>query len=127
MNIREFKETDTEEVVSLWEECGLTVAWNDPRKDISRKLADKRNLFLVGVFNRSIIASVMGGYDGHRGCINYLAVSPQYQGRRFGELIIREVEARLLNLGCPKINILVRTSNEKIIRFYEKIGYKPDH
>ena len=126
MNIRPFHETDTEALVDLWQACGLTVPWNDPRKDIARKLQVGREFFLVGELNGRLIASVMGGYEGHRGWINYLAVHPDFQQQGYGCVIMTAVEEKLLAAGCPKINLQVRESNTGVIRFYEKIGYKND-
>ncbi len=126
MKIREYSESDLEGVISLWNECGLTVPWNDPRKDISRKLQEQPDLFLVGEINGNVIASGMGGYDGHRGSIYYLAVSPQFRKTGFGKEIMKEIEDRLLELGCPKINLLIRTSNEQVIEFYKGLDYKTD-
>ena len=74
MKIRAFDELDQEAVIQLWHDCNLIVAWNDPVKDISRKLLVDRDLFLVGEFDGEIVGTVMGGYEGHRGCINYLAI-----------------------------------------------------
>ncbi len=127
MNIRLFQETDTEALVALWQACGLTVPWNDPRKDITRKLQVGREFFLVGELNGHLIASVMGGYEGHRGWINYLAVHPDFQGLGYGRRIMTAVEEKLLAVGCPKINLQVRESNSGVIQFYETIGYKNDH
>ncbi|MCD4650417.1 MAG: GNAT family acetyltransferase [Candidatus Cloacimonetes bacterium] len=123
MKIREFVESDTEQVVSLWKECGLTVSWNDPYEDIARKLPDKRNLFLIGEIDGIVIACVMGGYNGHRGGVNYLAVSPRHRKQGYGKQLMNEVEKLLLKLGCPKINIEIRSTNEKVIEFYKRLGY----
>ena len=62
MLIRAFHEADTEQVVALWEACGLLRPWNDPRRDIARKLEVQRELFLVGVEegNGEVIASSEG-------------------------------------------------------------------
>ena len=120
------QKTDIEQVIKLWEACGLTVAWNDPGKDIDRKLSEHSDLFLVGTMDDQIIACAMGGYDGHRGSINYLAVSSIYQNKGYGKQILNEIESRLLDLGCPKINLMVRTSNKKVIKFYERLNYKID-
>ena len=76
--IRPSQEGDEEAVVFLWNMCKLTVPWNNPYKDISRKLNVQSELFLVGYLEDKLIASVMGGYDGHRGWINYLAVNPDF-------------------------------------------------
>ncbi len=126
MQIRQFQALDESAVVDLWQTCGLTRSWNDPRKDIARKLAVGPELFLVGEMDRAVMASVMGGYDGHRGWINYLAVRPRYQRRGFGQALMRTVEQRLEKLGCPKINLQIRTSNAAVLSFYRALGYEQD-
>jgi ribosomal protein S18 acetylase RimI-like enzyme len=126
MLLRTFQEHDQAGVIQLWHECGLTVAWNDPVKDIERKLSIGRDLFLVGEVDGNIIASVMGGYEGHRGWINYLAVSPQQQRKGYGRQIMLAIEDVLAVKGCPKINLQIRTNNHNVIAFYEAIGFKID-
>ncbi|MCA9014725.1 MAG: GNAT family acetyltransferase [Planctomycetaceae bacterium] len=126
MEIREFEIRDQDAVIKLWEECNLVVAWNDPLKDIQRKLKVDPDLFLVGELSGSIVATVMGGYEGHRGWINYLAVSPSHQRKGFGRKIMELVELRIKEKGCPKINLQVRESNKEVIAFYEAIGYGND-
>ena len=126
MEIRVFSSTDSQAVVSLWQRCALTVPWNDPYKDIKRKLAVQPELFLVGVLNGIVVGSVMGGYDGHRGWIYYLAVDPDYQHRGYGSQLVTEVESRIMAMGCPKINLMVRTGNSAVLQFYKNLGYQPD-
>ena len=126
LHIREFQEEDADAVVALWQACGLVKPWNDPYKDIQRKLAVGRDLFLVGEVNGRIAAAVMGGYEGHRGWVNYLAVHPDFRRKGYGRLLMTAVESKLLALGCPKINLQIRESNLDVIQFYEAIGYKQD-
>ena len=126
MNIREFSKSDTQQLVELWQDCGLVVPQNDPLRDIERKLAVNPELFLVGECQGDLVASVMGGYEGHRGWINYLAVSPVHRQKGFGALMMAAVEQRIRERGCPKINLQVRSSNEAVIRFYESLGYGLD-
>lgn len=127
MKIRAYKTKDKEEIISLWNECGLVVPQNDPAKDIERKLKVDPDLFLVGVDENGIVASVMGGYEGHRGWINYLAVKPSEQRKGYGRSIMQAVEALIKQKGCPKINLQVRTTNEAVIAFYATIGYGNDN
>ena len=124
--IRCFQDDDTESVVRLWAACGLTVPWNDPYKDIQRKVSVGDNLFLVALHDGQITGSVMSGYEGHRGWINYLAVDPEYRKLGLGRELMHEVEQRLLSLDCPKINLQVRASNSAVIDFYEAIGFTDD-
>jgi ribosomal protein S18 acetylase RimI-like enzyme len=127
MNIRAYASTDAAAVIALWRACGLVVPQNDPLADIERKLRVNPELFLVGELAGRVVATVMGGYEGHRGWINYLAVDPAEQGRGYGRLMMDEVESRLRAIGCPKINLQVRASNEAVIRFYESLGYGKDN
>ena len=121
--IRPFKESDEEALVSLWNMCKLTVPWNNPYKDIARKLKIQAELFLVGYLEDKLIASVMAGYDGHRGWINYLAVHPDFQARGYGKQLMDNVENRLRELGCPKINLQIREGNDKVLSYYQKLGF----
>lgn len=89
-------------MIALWEQCGLTRPWNDPRKDIARKVAVQPELFLVGLVDGRIMATVMAGYEGHRGWVNYLAVAPEHRSRGFGQALMAEVERLLLERGCPR-------------------------
>lgn len=81
MAIRTFRAGDTEAVVALWEVCGLVRPWNDPRKDIGRKLTVQPELFLVAEDEGAVVGSAMAGFDGHRGWVNYLAVDPGHRQR----------------------------------------------
>jgi ribosomal protein S18 acetylase RimI-like enzyme len=126
MQIRPFRPEDEDPVVALWQACGLTRPWNDPRKDIARKLAVQRELFLVGEREGRVIATVMAGYDGHRAWIYYLAVAPGHQGAGLGTQLVRRVEQEMLARGCPKVSLLVRSSNAQVLAFYRKLGYAQD-
>lgn len=126
MDIRKFREEDRDTVIELWHACKLTRAWNDPSKDIDRKLQFQPNLFFVGISNLEIIASAMAGYDGHRGSVFYLAVHPDYQGRGYGQKLMTHIEQVLKDLGCPKLNIIIRSSNKKVLDFYDRLYYSKD-
>lgn len=126
MEIRPFQDADEEAVIALWEGCGLLRPWNDPHKDIARKLLLQRELFLVGVEGGAIVGTVMAGYDGHRGWINYLAVDPGRRRKGFGRALVEQAEHRLGGLGCPKVNLQVRRENREAMAFYECIGFRED-
>lgn len=127
MEIRVFASQDTPAVVQLWQDCGLSRPWNDPHKDMARKLSVSPELFWVGVDAQGqVMASIMVGYDGHRGWINYLAVHPTHQRQGHARQLMQQAEAALTALGCPKLNLQVRSGNEAVIAFYESLGYSND-
>ncbi|WP_394552448.1 GNAT family acetyltransferase [Agromyces sp. MMS24-JH15] len=126
VRIRPFAVDDTEPVVALWRDCGLVVPWNDPYRDIRRKLAVQPELFLVAEAAGTIVGTAMVGYDGHRGWVNYLAVAESLRGTGLGRRLMGEAEQLLLERGCPKLNLQVRSSNTAVIDFYRRLGYEPD-
>ncbi|MCX7173540.1 MAG: GNAT family acetyltransferase [Proteobacteria bacterium] len=126
MKIRPFQPHDEDAVVALWQECGLTRPWNDPRADIARKLTEQPELFIVGTDGTAIVATAMVGFDGHRGWLYYLAVSPRHRRQSYGRALMQEAERLLKERGCPKLNLLVRSSNAEVIEFYRKLGYVQD-
>lgn len=126
MDIRKFEESDRMCVIELWEACGLTRPWNDPNKDIDRKVHFQPELFFVGTVNAKVVSSAMAGYDGHRGSVFYLAVHPEFQGLGYGQKLMVHIESLLIKLGCPKLNIVVRSTNESVLNFYSKLSYVTD-
>jgi len=126
MIIRAFQQDDKQAVIKLWQKSGLIRPWNSPEKDIIRKLEVQSQWFVVAEKNGKIIGSVMAGYDGHRGWINYLAVDPKIQRKGVASELMRHVERQLKEFGCPKINLQIRKGNQDVINFYEKIGYNQD-
>ena len=126
MLIKPFQSADEAAVIALWEACDLLRPWNDPHKDIARKLQVQPELFLVGLEDEKIVGTIMAGYEGHRGWVNYLAVSPEQRGRGLGRQLMAEAETKLRALGCPKINLQVRSGNDPVRAFYEAIGYTLD-
>jgi ribosomal protein S18 acetylase RimI-like enzyme len=126
MHLRPFAPADEPSVIALWTECGLTRPWNDPAKDIARKLTVQPELFLVGEIDGAVVASGMFGFDGTRGWVHYLAVAPDHQGESLGRRLMAEGERLLLELGCPKVTLQVREGNERVIGFYRSLGYEPD-
>lgn len=126
MQIRPFRSDDETAVVALWQRCDLVRPWNNPHLDIERKLRVRPDLFLVGVLDGQIVATVMAGYEGHRGWLNYLAVAPGYQRRGLARALVSEAERLLREAGCPKINLQIRTSNQGVAEFYRRLGYFVD-
>ena len=126
LHLRPYRADDEAAVIALWHACGLTRPWNDPHRDIARKLTTQPELFLVGTLDATVIATAMVGFDGHRGWVNYLAVAPSHRRLAIGQALMHEAERLLTERGCPKLNLQVRSSNVEVIAFYRSLGYAPD-
>ena len=115
-----------DEVVDLWRKCNLVVPQNDPVEDIQRKLVFQPDLFFVALLDGKVVGSIMVGYEGHRGWMNYLAVLPEHQRRGYGRKLVEKAVDELKKLGCLKVNLQVRRSNVSVVEFYKHLGFKDD-
>lgn len=121
--IRSYRSHDHDGVVALWQRAGLTRPWNDPGRDIARKLHVQPELFFVGEVEGALIASAMAGDDGHRGWVYYVAVDLGARRRGYGHALMQHVEQALRARGCAKLNLQVRADNMEALSFYERLGY----
>jgi ribosomal protein S18 acetylase RimI-like enzyme len=116
-------DTDVAAVVALWQACGLTRPWNDPGADIALARKGPNSAVLVGRDGNAIVASVMVGYDGHRGWVYYVAVDPDHRHKKYGRVIMDAAENWLRQRGIEKMQLLVRSDNTGVKAFYEQLGY----
>ena len=124
LRIRAYEEDDEAAVSSLWEMVFRDGSRrNAPDRIIRQKLTTQRELFFVGAIGPRVIGTVLGGYDGHRGWVYHLAVHPEHRRAGFGRQLMQTVERHLRALGCPKVNLQVRTDNSAVVAFYESLGY----
>jgi len=124
VEIRSYRDEDLPEVVELWQAAFPDAPrGNDPAVDIARKHEVQRELFVVATDGGEIVGTAMAGYDGHRGWVYYVAVSPGHRRRGIGTVLMRRVERDLAGMGCPKLNLQVRAANGEAVRFYESLGY----
>ncbi len=115
-----------EAVIDLWKQSNLTAPQNDPVEDIQKKLAFQPELFFIGLLDGKLVGSVMVGYEGHRGWLNYLAVLPNHRRRGYGRKLVERAIAELKRLGCLKLNVQIRESNASAVAFYEHLGFRND-
>lgn len=112
--------------VGLWQDVGLTRPWNDPAADYKRAIDGPSSAVLGRVQDGRLVATVMVGYDGHRGWVYYLAVAQQAQGQGQGRAMMTAAEEWLLQQGVPKRNLMIRSDNLDIQAFYKAAGYTQD-
>ena len=120
--IAQLEVADIPALVALWEACGLTRPWNDPERDARLAIEGATSTILGLRDGEALIASVMIGFDGHRGWIYYLAVAPERRREGLGRQMMKAAEVWLRERGAPKLQLMVRTTNEEALGFYETLG-----
>lgn len=113
-----------EAAVALWEQCGLTRPWNDPRADLARALSGPSSTVLAAVSDEgALLGTAMVGHDGHRGWVYYLAVAPGARGTGLGRALMTAAEEWVAERGIPKLMLMVRSGNTAVLGFYGALGY----
>ena len=124
ISIRPYRESDQDEVIKLWERVFPDAPpHNNPARDIRTKREVQPELFLVALIDDRLVGTAMAGFDGHRGWVYYLGVDQEYQRQGIGTSLMKRVEARLIGMGCPKLNLQIRANNSDVQAFYESLGY----
>ena len=122
--IGELRPDETEAAVALWEDCGLTRPWNDPRADIALALGKPASTVLAGRIDGALVATAMTGSDGHRGWVYYLAVARSRQRKGLGAEMMQAVADWLRARGAPKLHVMIRSENVAVTAFYASLGYE---
>jgi ribosomal protein S18 acetylase RimI-like enzyme len=127
MEILSYLDKHHDGIVKLWQEVFPNPPKrNEPNSVIEAKLRIHSELFLVAIENNKVIGTVMSGYDGHRGWLYYVAVSPEYRRKGVGSTLIKQAEQRLISLGCVKINLQILPDNSEVQKFYRTLGYETE-
>jgi ribosomal protein S18 acetylase RimI-like enzyme len=131
LHIRLYEDADYENVVALWDKCGLLRPWNDPAEDIALCQRTASSELWVGVFGKNedpttLVATIMTGSDGHRGWLYYLAVDQKFQRNGFARAMVRYAEDWLAGQGIRKVELMIRDDNEPVRAFYERVGYETE-
>ena len=124
LRVRSYAHHDEDAVVRLWQTVFADdPPWNAPREMIRRNLEVQPDLFLVATLDAELVGTVVAGFDGVRGWIHHLAVTPTARRRGVASALMAEAEARLRALGCPKLNLQVRAGNRDAEAFYAALGF----
>ena len=123
--IRPFEISDYDAVLALWRSGapGIELRSSDSRAKVAKKCQRDRELFLVSLLDECIVGVVMGGWDGRRGWIHHLAVSPQARGQGIARALVCDLEECLACVGGLKGNLLVRQENSAARSLYTALGY----
>lgn len=122
--VRPYQSNDQAGVVALWDDVFPgEAAWNRPADVIARKRSVQPDLFYVAVCGDRVVGTIIAGFDGVRGWIHKLAVHPDFRRQGLASKLMWQAERGLKAIGCPKVNLQVRTSNSAVIAFYRALGY----
>ena len=127
MQIRSCSEHDRPGVIALWEKVFPDdPPHNAPVRVFDAKLAMHDGMLFVATDADAVIGTAMAGYDGHRGWLYTVAVSPDCRRRGVGTALVRHSVNALRVAGCTKVNLQIRATNTAVRGFYESLGFETE-
>ena len=125
MHVRPCTSHDRASVIALWERVFPDdPPHNAPAKMFDAKLAMRDDMLLVATDAGTVIGTAMVGYDGHRGWLYTVAVTPEHRRRGTGTVLVRHAVGALRAAGCVKVNLQIRATNAAVRGFYEALGFE---
>jgi ribosomal protein S18 acetylase RimI-like enzyme len=122
--VREIRTADGDSLRNLWKAVGFRSVGDDDRS-LARLARRNPGLVLVATEGSRIIGSALGAWDGRRGWIYHVATAESHRRRGVATKLIAQIEAGLGDLGCPKVNVVVRDESEEGRAFWKARGYTP--
>ena len=125
--IRKFQESDKATLTALWQAVFPDdPPHNEPSLVIEAKLAVDDLIFIAEEDDGEMIGACMAGYDGHRGWLYAVAVSPDQRRNGTGKALVLFAIKALKNLGCKKVNLQIRPTNTEVANFYKSLGFSTE-
>jgi ribosomal protein S18 acetylase RimI-like enzyme len=123
VDVREFQSDDGAAVRAFWEASSIRIRPGDDDRSLAAFADRNPGLFLLALDERGLAATALGGWDGRRGWLYHVAVRPDHRRRGLGARLVRTIEERLRERGCPKVNLIVWDDNTAAMEFWKANGY----
>ena len=127
--IRPARVDEIEQILAVWREADATTSPTDTREEVTKLLREPAAALLVAEADGRLVGTVIGGWDGWRGNIYRLAVSPAYRRRGLARALVAEADRLLHQMGARRISALVERDHPWATDFWDSLaasGYRHD-
>ena len=122
--MRTYRDGDGDRLRAFWLTCGINIRPGDDDVSLARFAERNPGLLIVAEEHGHLVGSALAGWDGRRGWLYHVAVHKDERRRGIGRGLVAEIETRLRDLGCPKLNLIVWDDNTYAMQFWEALGYR---
>jgi ribosomal protein S18 acetylase RimI-like enzyme len=128
--IRRVRDDELAAVLQTWDAAGVTPpSVSDSIEGLTRLIREPAALLLVATIDDQIVGSVIAGWDGWRGNIYRLAVTPEYRRKGIARRLVAEITRELFAKGATRLSALVEHEHQWAMDFWDsmsELGYERD-
>jgi ribosomal protein S18 acetylase RimI-like enzyme len=123
--IRDYQEDDYYEITKLWKMTGLgRPERSDDSETIKRTLeSGGKLLVLESKSSKQIYGTSWMTFDGRRIMLHHFGIKPEFQGKGFSKILLKESLQYVRNKGC-QVKLEVHSGNFKAINLYRKFRFE---
>jgi ribosomal protein S18 acetylase RimI-like enzyme len=126
IELRPATDDDIAAVLAFWNEATAEPSSTDDAEGIAALLAQSPGALIVAIDVDAIVGSIVAGWDGWRGSLYRLAVTPEHRRRGIATALVDEAEARLRAQGVRRMHLIVgRGGGPAAEAFWLSARYEP--
>jgi ribosomal-protein-alanine N-acetyltransferase len=123
--IRDYRDSDYPEIAKLWKATDMdNPIRGDNSETIERTLKHGgKFLVLESVSTKQLIGTSWLTYDGRRIMLHHLGILPEYQGKGFAKILLKESLKFCKEVGV-QVKLEAHSQNISAVGLYSKFGFK---
>jgi ribosomal protein S18 acetylase RimI-like enzyme len=122
--IRTARSSDIQSVLTLWIESDAEPTLTDDSKGLNVLLANDPEALVVAEDGTDIVGSVIAAWDGWRGSIYRLVVSPSHRRQGLAARLLAHAETRLITVGAVRLQAIVVEADPLAVGFWKDTGWE---
>lgn len=128
MKIAAATQDQVDEILQLWREADAESTVTDDAAAVRLAIDDDPRNVYVAMEGGVIVGSVIAGWDGWRGTIYRLAVTPSRRRRGIATSLVAEAERSLIARGARRMSLVIVSEESAAEAFWMATGYvsQPD-
>jgi ribosomal protein S18 acetylase RimI-like enzyme len=117
---------DIPEILTFWTVATAEPSSTDDAGGIRGLLERSPGALIVAVDGGSIVGTVIAGWDGWRGALYRLAVTPTHRRRGIATALVERAEQHLHTQGVRRMHLIVSTAGgPAAVDFWTSARYEP--
>ena len=117
---------DIPAVLALWR-VSAEPSSTDDAAALRCLLGHDEGALIIGESSGQIVGSVIAAWDGWRGTVYRLAVSPSHRRSGLGTRLLQAAEQRISERGARRLQATVIETDRRAMEFWERTGWRRVH